>query len=362
MRDTRRRRRRILRQIEGRPKIVRHLPPFVVHRCAQRYFQFVILVPQRAGAAVPVRIVDTSSKPVHSRLATGVLEPPFMIQRNERRAVRPGLLSEQFSRSSTAAVHPRLHFIANSVRNVMAKRPVELCIELGLCKNRLEQPRECAPILRLDLRMPQQSVQRRNSRSPKKRRAGGGPGVALAKDRVGVVSHEQKTGIFHTAIKIVVVIEACVEARFAVVEQRHQREVREPLLDIDHLADAIERQFLLRVEHTQHLDQVRPVVLGGVGRLQPGVAVAVRLPAAILKSAWGDIAPRAVQVTAVVSREMHLRPATVEHLVRGVKSERPTARPGLGRVVLIQPHAHRPSARRRHTRLQREDAADMLHP
>ena len=176
----------------------------------------------------------------------------------------------------------------------MAQRPVELRVELAFGENRVEQVCEGAPILRLDLRMSQQPVQHRDSRRSKKRRAGRRAGIALAEDRVGVVGHEQKTGVIHTAIKTVVVVETGVETRLAVVEQRHQCEVREPLLDIDHLRDAIERQFLLRVDHAQHFDQVRPVVLGGVGRLEPGVAVAVRLLATIIESARGNVAPRAV--------------------------------------------------------------------
>ena len=123
--------------------------------------------------------------------------------------------------------------------------------------------------------------------------------------------------------------------------------MREPLLNVDDLPDARKQQLIFRVDHPEHPDQIRPVVLCSVTRFEPRVAIAVSLLTAIFETARGDIAPRTVQVATVVVGEMELHPAAVDDLVRGVKTERPPGRAGLGRILVIQPHTHRPDTRSR---------------
>ena len=79
VRDARRRRPSILRHLKGCPEIIGHLPPLVVHRCAKWHFQFVVLMPQRTGAAGPTRVVEIDRKPIPGQLRARVLKTPFMI-------------------------------------------------------------------------------------------------------------------------------------------------------------------------------------------------------------------------------------------------------------------------------------------
>ena len=178
--------------------------------------------------------------------------------------------------------------------------------------------------------------------------AGASPNVH---DRVEVVRHEFDAGVELAAIEAVVVAPAGGDAAFLVADQGHEGHVPEPLVDVDRLADLMDEVEavlgrgigrLSGVERPGQLDQIVPIVGGGIGLLQVGcvglecVGAGSEHQAAV----YATIVDR-VEITAAVERVVYLGQVAVAGLELGIRAVGVNIGTGASIVESIATDLHR---------------------
>ncbi len=112
--------------------------------------------------------------------------------------------------------------------------------------------------------------------------------VPLVQDGVQTVRDEHETMVLDAAVQVVVVAHAHVQSGLVVQQERIDRDVPQPLAEIDDFFDLLQVRVLRSVvEHVHHVDQVRPVVLCDVVCLEIAIPVHVGIGAFIAQFRFG---------------------------------------------------------------------------
>ena len=110
-------------------------------------------------------------------------------------------------------------------------------------------------------------------------------------------------------------------------------------MDIDDTARRFSREKIIAAHDAQQADEVAPVILAGVGLLEPRVGVGNVIGAAINKIRRQDVTERAINVAGGIGRQPVLGPVAVHHFIGRIH-----AAIGLwavvGQVHIVHPHLH----------------------